>query len=181
MSDCILFVARIFNIHGSGVLTAFFGCCMADATWNCCRLGASSVYTIQPYTSFRPSTTTSRDVEEQGKCAHKGRRDGELMFRHRYLRQSNKMSNDWYHRSQLDKGKWRNKQNEGEVTLGGRAQELCESFTKLPLVGWLQFFGLNWSRGGHPGPPVLFSYDLSGRKASLNLNWNLLLLFIACI
>ena len=130
---------------------------------------------------FRPSTTTSRDVEEQGKCAHKGRRDGELMFRHRYLRQSNKMSNDWYHRSQLDKGKWRNKQNEGEVTLGGRAQELCESFTKLPLVGWLQFFGLNWSRGGHPGPPVLFSYDLSGRKASLNLNWNLLLLFIACI
>ena len=41
---------RIFYIHESGVLIALFGCCMAGATWNCCRLGASSEYTIQPYT-----------------------------------------------------------------------------------------------------------------------------------
>ena len=53
MSDCILFVARIFNIHGSGVLTVLFGCCMVGATRNCCRLGASYVYTIQPYTSLQ--------------------------------------------------------------------------------------------------------------------------------
>ena len=53
MSDCILFVAHIFNIHVSGVLIALFGCCMADATWNCCHLGATSVYTIQPYTSLQ--------------------------------------------------------------------------------------------------------------------------------
>ena len=40
---------------GSGVLIviALFGCCMAGATWNCCCLGASSVYTIQPYTSLQ--------------------------------------------------------------------------------------------------------------------------------
>ena len=29
-----LFIARIINIHGSGVLIALFGCCMAGATWN---------------------------------------------------------------------------------------------------------------------------------------------------
>ena len=28
------FIARIINIHGSGVLIALFGCCMAGATWN---------------------------------------------------------------------------------------------------------------------------------------------------
>ena len=48
------FIARIFNIHGSRVLIALFGCCMAGATWSCCRLGASSVYTtIQPCTSLQ--------------------------------------------------------------------------------------------------------------------------------
>ena len=30
------------------VLTALFGCYTADATWNCCCLGASYAYTIQP-------------------------------------------------------------------------------------------------------------------------------------
>ena len=53
MSDCILFIEHIFNIHRSGVLTTLFGCCMAGATWNCCRLGASSVYTIQPRTALQ--------------------------------------------------------------------------------------------------------------------------------
>ena len=46
------FIVQIFNIHRSGVLTALFGCCMAGATWNCCRFGTSSVYTIQPCTSL---------------------------------------------------------------------------------------------------------------------------------
>jgi len=42
------FIALIINIiHGSGVLTTLFGCCMAAATWNCSRLGASSMYNIQ--------------------------------------------------------------------------------------------------------------------------------------
>ena len=31
------------------VVTTLFGCYMAGVTWNCCRLGASSVYTMQPY------------------------------------------------------------------------------------------------------------------------------------
>ena len=44
---------RIFNIHGSGVLTALFGCCMAGTMWNCCCLSASSVYTIQSFTSLQ--------------------------------------------------------------------------------------------------------------------------------
>ena len=52
----VLFLARIFNIHRSGVLTALFDCCMAGATWHSCRLDTSSVYTIQPVysvTSFK--------------------------------------------------------------------------------------------------------------------------------
>ena len=44
ISDCH-FLKCVLNIHPSGVLTALFGCHMAGATWNCCRLGASSVYT----------------------------------------------------------------------------------------------------------------------------------------
>ena len=47
------FIARIINIHESGVLVALFGSCMAGATWNCYRLGESSVYTIQPCTSLQ--------------------------------------------------------------------------------------------------------------------------------
>ena len=43
-----LFIARFLNIHWSGVSTYSAG--MAGATWNCSRLGASSVYTIQPCT-----------------------------------------------------------------------------------------------------------------------------------
>ena len=43
------FIARIINIHGSGVLITLFACCMAGATRNCCRLSASSVYTVQPW------------------------------------------------------------------------------------------------------------------------------------
>ena len=48
MNDCILLQFVTFSIHQSGVLTVlWFGCCIAGATWNCCRLGASSAYTIQ--------------------------------------------------------------------------------------------------------------------------------------
>ena len=47
------FIARFINIHGNGVLVAFFGCCMAGATWNCWHLSASSVYTIQLCTSLQ--------------------------------------------------------------------------------------------------------------------------------
>ena len=43
----------VFNTNRSGVLTVLFGCCMAGATWNCCRLRASSVYTIQLCTSVQ--------------------------------------------------------------------------------------------------------------------------------
>ena len=41
------FIAR-FLISSSSELTALLGFCFAGATWNCCRLGASSMYTIQP-------------------------------------------------------------------------------------------------------------------------------------
>ena len=34
-------------------LTALFGCYTAGATWSCCRLGASSAYTIQPCSSLQ--------------------------------------------------------------------------------------------------------------------------------
>ena len=35
------------------VVTVPFGCYITGATWNCCRLGTCSVYTIQPYTSLQ--------------------------------------------------------------------------------------------------------------------------------
>ena len=43
----------------SGVLTALFDCCMADTTLNCGRLGAHSVYTIQPCTCVQSPFTGS--------------------------------------------------------------------------------------------------------------------------
>ena len=43
MSDCRLSWGFL-NIHRSGVLTVLFGCYMAGATWNCCRLGAFCVH-----------------------------------------------------------------------------------------------------------------------------------------
>ena len=57
-----LHIMHIFNIHRSGVLTALFGCCMAGAMWNCCCLGTSSVYTIQPCTSLQRDFTQSHIV-----------------------------------------------------------------------------------------------------------------------
>ena len=47
------FLLRALNIHQIGVLTALFGCYVAYATWNCCRLGARSVCPIQPCTSLQ--------------------------------------------------------------------------------------------------------------------------------
>ena len=44
------FIARIINIHGSGVPIALFGCFHGWCHVKCCRFGASSVYTIQPCT-----------------------------------------------------------------------------------------------------------------------------------
>ena len=44
--------SAMLNNHQSGVLTALLSCYMAGATWNCCLLGAHSVYTVQPRTSF---------------------------------------------------------------------------------------------------------------------------------
>ena len=40
-------------LSDSDTVIALFGCCMADAMWNCCHLSANSVYTIQPYTSLQ--------------------------------------------------------------------------------------------------------------------------------
>ena len=45
MSDCS-FTQRNLNIHRE-VVTALLSCYTAGATWNCCHLGASSVYAIQ--------------------------------------------------------------------------------------------------------------------------------------
>ena len=41
------------NIHPRGILTTLFCCYMSGARWNCCRLGLSSVYTIQSCTMTR--------------------------------------------------------------------------------------------------------------------------------
>ena len=45
--------STFFNINRSDVLTALFDCYMAGATWNCCRVGARSVYVIQTCTSLQ--------------------------------------------------------------------------------------------------------------------------------
>ena len=47
------FIARINDTCRSGVRTSLFGCSIAGATWNCCRFGASFVYTIQPCTTLQ--------------------------------------------------------------------------------------------------------------------------------
>ena len=39
--------AFLYSIHRSGIFTALFGY-MASAMWNCCRLGACSLYAVQP-------------------------------------------------------------------------------------------------------------------------------------
>ena len=46
------FTALVFTVHRKFVLTRLLDYCMADATWNRCRLGAGSVYTIQACTSL---------------------------------------------------------------------------------------------------------------------------------
>ena len=48
-------------------LTALFGFCMAGVTWNCCRLGARTVYTIQPCTSLQCHFIQSHNYM-QGAC-----------------------------------------------------------------------------------------------------------------
>ena len=58
-SNCNLFSA-LLTICRSGVLTALFGCYMADTTWNRCRLGSRSVYTMQPCTSLQCHFIRSR-------------------------------------------------------------------------------------------------------------------------
>ena len=51
MSDCSC-TQRVLRIS-TDVGTLLLGCYMASATRNCCRLGAFSVYTIQPCTSLQ--------------------------------------------------------------------------------------------------------------------------------
>ena len=53
------FYSVFLNVHRSGVLTALFGCYMADTMWNYCCLNAHSVYTIQPCTSLQCHFVTS--------------------------------------------------------------------------------------------------------------------------
>ena len=61
-SVTVAFYSAFLNIHQNGVLTTLFGCYMAGATWNCCRLGARSVYTMQPCTSLQCLFIGSRHV-----------------------------------------------------------------------------------------------------------------------
>ena len=44
----LAYYSEFLNILRSSVLTALFGCYTSGATWNCCHLGARSVYTLQP-------------------------------------------------------------------------------------------------------------------------------------
>ena len=47
------FIARVFNIHRSGVLIALFWMLHGWCHVKCCRFGAGSVYTIQPCTRLQ--------------------------------------------------------------------------------------------------------------------------------
>ena len=49
----------LLNVHPSGILTELFGCDMAGATWNCCRLGAFCAHqaTIHQITSLHAKAT----------------------------------------------------------------------------------------------------------------------------
>ena len=59
MSDCVPFHSAYY-IHGSGVSTGLSGWRIVGATWNCCRLGAISEYTIQPCASLQCYLIQSR-------------------------------------------------------------------------------------------------------------------------
>ena len=48
--ETVAFHRAFLNVHVRDVLTALVGCYMVGAKWNCCRLGACSVDTIQPTT-----------------------------------------------------------------------------------------------------------------------------------
>ena len=69
MNDC-KFTLHVINICWSGVLTGLFGYYMAGTTWNCCHLGACSVYTIQPVYSFIWSDTRRVHVCLARKICH---------------------------------------------------------------------------------------------------------------
>ena len=58
------------DANPSGVLTAWIGCDMADATRNCCRCRAISAHTMQPCTSFY--SVTRNDIRSSGHLAHGG-------------------------------------------------------------------------------------------------------------
>ena len=52
------------NIHRSGVPSALFGCYMAGATQNCCRLGA---FCVHHTTGHAPSHVTSCEATDIGR------------------------------------------------------------------------------------------------------------------
>ena len=58
LNEWLSFYSKLLNIHRSGVLTALFGCCLACAMWNYCRL-STYVYSIQPCTSLQCHFITS--------------------------------------------------------------------------------------------------------------------------
>ena len=54
LNECLkLFIVRIINIHGSGVLTAFFWVLHGWCYMKYCHFSAGSVYTIQPCTRLQ--------------------------------------------------------------------------------------------------------------------------------
>ena len=64
---------RVLNSHRSDAFTALFGCHMAGATWNWCRLGARSVHTVQLFISLQCHFIQSHKRRVHARLALTGR------------------------------------------------------------------------------------------------------------
>ena len=69
LNEWLAFYSAFLNTHRSGVLTVLFGCYMADASWNCCLLGAFCAH----HTTMHH--VTSRQAKSHAVTRH-------LRFRH---------------------------------------------------------------------------------------------------
>ena len=170
------FIARIINIHGSGVLVALCGCCMAGATWN-----ASSVYTIQPCTSLQCHFIQSHIGRVYACLAvtcnlHFWQNDQDLLRATAVTRGWNGYRN----RVSTESWPWRRKfsrrscRDSKPGPLDHESDTLTTELSPLSCVSWLTHSlraqKLCESRGGRYGFSVPHSpYRLCGRKATLNL------------
>ena len=116
------------------VYLPLFGCYGAGATWNCCRLGVRSVYTIQPYTSLQCDFIRSRIRRMHVYSAATCHLPSALLQNDRFLLRAISVTRGWNgygnknQRRKVDAGE----ENSPATPAGTRTRDL--SITRSPLV-----------------------------------------------